>query len=186
MGLYTIGSLVLSFLLNRLSSLPQLHKQRTYNSSGRTHATKIISQHDDDVIGKTALYEPQPFSEDSAILVYSIDLDYPVFTSLDFITVTFSFGHRPCVQPPVWETRSPYPQWEDDPVISPGTKVPFCHLLRLAGVRWGYSNLPPQERQHHATGIILDVLKETFGSRFLNMHGRHFEWATSFTSATLA
>jgi hypothetical protein len=29
------------------------------------------------------------------------------------------------------------------PVIPPGTGFPFCRLLRLAGLRWRYSNAPP-------------------------------------------
>jgi hypothetical protein len=30
--------------------------------------------------------------------------------------------------------------------ISPGTGFPFCHLLRLTGLWWRYSNLPPHGR----------------------------------------
>jgi hypothetical protein len=78
------------------------------------------------------------------------------------------------------------PQWKDDPTVTPGTRIPFRNLLQLAGLQWGYSNPPQRGRRCHATGIISDVLKETFGSRFLHTHGKHFEWATSFTSATLA
>jgi hypothetical protein len=29
--------------------------------------------------------------------------------------------------------------------ISPGTRFPFRRLLRLAGLHWRYSNLPPHE-----------------------------------------
>jgi hypothetical protein len=35
------------------------------------------------------------------------------------------------------------PQEQGDPVIPPGTWVPFCRLLQLDGLRWRYSNLPP-------------------------------------------
>jgi hypothetical protein len=35
------------------------------------------------------------------------------------------------------------PQEEGGPVIPPGTGFPFCRLLRLAGLRWKYSNPPP-------------------------------------------
>jgi hypothetical protein len=34
------------------------------------------------------------------------------------------------------------PQEQGDPVISPGTGFPFRRLLRLAGLRWKYSNPP--------------------------------------------
>jgi hypothetical protein len=34
------------------------------------------------------------------------------------------------------------PQEEDGPVIPPGTRFPFRRLLRLAGLRWRYSNPP--------------------------------------------
>jgi hypothetical protein len=33
------------------------------------------------------------------------------------------------------------------PVIPPGTGFPFRRLLRLAGLQWGYSNLPPHGRK---------------------------------------
>jgi hypothetical protein len=32
------------------------------------------------------------------------------------------------------------------PDIPPGTRFPFCRLLRLAGLRWRYSILPPHEK----------------------------------------
>jgi hypothetical protein len=35
------------------------------------------------------------------------------------------------------------PQEKGGPVIPPGTGFPFCRLLRLAGLRWSYSNQPP-------------------------------------------
>jgi hypothetical protein len=36
------------------------------------------------------------------------------------------------------------PQEEGSPVIPPGTEFPFRPLLRLAGIRWRYSNPPPR------------------------------------------
>jgi hypothetical protein len=36
-----------------------------------------------------------------------------------------------------------FPQEQGGPVIPPGTGFPFCRLLRLAGLRWMYSNPPP-------------------------------------------
>jgi hypothetical protein len=38
------------------------------------------------------------------------------------------------------------PQWQGGPVIPPGTGFPFRRLLRLAGLRWRYSNPPPRGR----------------------------------------
>jgi hypothetical protein len=35
------------------------------------------------------------------------------------------------------------PQEQSGPVMPPGTGFPFCRLLRLAGLRWKYSNPPP-------------------------------------------
>jgi hypothetical protein len=35
------------------------------------------------------------------------------------------------------------PQEQGGPVIPPGTVFPLCRRLRLAGMRWRYSNLPP-------------------------------------------
>jgi hypothetical protein len=37
------------------------------------------------------------------------------------------------------------PQWQDDPVVPPGTGFPFRRLLWLAGIWWRYSN-PPLHR----------------------------------------
>jgi hypothetical protein len=34
-------------------------------------------------------------------------------------------------------------QEQGGPVLPPGTWFPFCRPLRLAGIRWKYSNLPP-------------------------------------------
>jgi hypothetical protein len=47
--------------------------------------------------------------------------------------------------PPTWRARSPYlyPPGTGWPSYTPGHWVPFCHLLRLAGQQWRYSNLPP-------------------------------------------
>jgi hypothetical protein len=38
------------------------------------------------------------------------------------------------------------PQEEGDPVIHPGTGFPFRRLQRRVGLRWRYSNPPPNER----------------------------------------
>jgi hypothetical protein len=49
--------------------------------------------------------------------------------------------------PPIWRARSPYlypPQEYGGPVIPPGTGFPFRRLIRLAGLRWRYSNPPPR------------------------------------------
>jgi hypothetical protein len=47
--------------------------------------------------------------------------------------------------PPTWRPGpriSNLPE-QGGPVTSPGTGVPFRRLLRLAGLRWGYSTPPP-------------------------------------------
>jgi hypothetical protein len=46
---------------------------------------------------------------------------------------------------PGWRAKSPYlyPPGQRGPVIPPGTGFPFRRLLRLAGIRWRYSNPPP-------------------------------------------
>jgi hypothetical protein len=38
------------------------------------------------------------------------------------------------------------PQWQSGPIILPGIVFPFHHVLRLAGLRWRYLNLPPHSR----------------------------------------
>jgi hypothetical protein len=47
--------------------------------------------------------------------------------------------------PPTWRTRSLYlcPPVTRCPVIPPGTRFHFRRLLRLARLRWRYSNPPP-------------------------------------------
>jgi hypothetical protein len=78
--------------------------------------------------------------EDSARL-------HPVFTSSDFATLIYlqskvvSFASNP--QPGGPSPCIYVPQWQGDPVVPPGTGLPFRRLLRLAGLRRGYSNPPP-------------------------------------------
>jgi hypothetical protein len=85
-------------------------------------------------------YGPQPSLEYPARL-------HPVFTSFDFTTIIFlqtkvvslasnpkPGGPDPCVY---------VPQWQGGPVIPPDTGFPFRRLVRLAGLRWWYSNPPP-------------------------------------------
>jgi hypothetical protein len=47
---------------------------------------------------------------------------------------------------PAWRARSHIniPQEQSGPVTPPGTGLSFLHLLRLTGLRWRYSNPPPQ------------------------------------------
>jgi hypothetical protein len=47
------------------------------------------------------------------------------------------------------------PQHESDPGIPPGTGFPFRRLLRLAGIRWKYSNPPPHGQEIHKQETIL-------------------------------
>jgi hypothetical protein len=62
----------------------------------------------------------------------------------------------------VYHLRLPHPggpgphnyihQEQGDSVIPPGTGFPFCHLLRIVGLRWKYSN-PPS----HGVGLNFEV-----------------------------
>jgi hypothetical protein len=50
---------------------------------------------------------------------------------------------------PGWPgTRIYIPQEQSGPVIPPGTRFPFRPLLRLAELRWRYSNPPPYRISH--------------------------------------
>jgi hypothetical protein len=42
------------------------------------------------------------------------------------------------------------PQEQGDPVITPSTEFPLCCLLRLAGLRWRYSNPLLRQRQYQS------------------------------------
>lgn len=47
-------------------------------------------------------------------------------------------------------------QEQGAPVIPPGTGFPFRCLLRLAGLRWGYSTLPPHRLQvTHCSVLVI-------------------------------
>jgi hypothetical protein len=79
---------------------------------------------------------------------YKILPDLIRFSLLWISQLQFYFtgqGRQPCVQPPNWRTRSPYvyPPVTGWPSYIPGTGLPFRRLLRLAGLRWRYSNPPP-------------------------------------------
>jgi hypothetical protein len=68
-------------------------------------------------------------------------------------------SHLRLPQPGGPGSRIYIPQEQSGPVIPPGTGFSFCHLLRLAGLRWRYSNPPPQGVRHllrvRATGKAL-------------------------------
>jgi hypothetical protein len=78
--------------------------------------------------------------EDSARL--HLVFTYFEFTAvilLQFKVVSFAVkpqpgGPGPCIY---------VPQWQGSPVIPPGTRFPFCHLLQLTGLWWRCSNSPP-------------------------------------------
>jgi hypothetical protein len=55
----------------------------------------------------------------------------------------FSVSDSRLPQPGGPGTRIYIPQDQGGPVIPPGTGYPFSRLLRLAGLRWRYSNPPP-------------------------------------------
>jgi hypothetical protein len=76
---------------------------------------------------------------------YSWELDYPDFTSLDFAKIIYftEQGRQPWVHPkPGGPDLCIYvSQWQAG--ITRSTGLPFRRLLRLAGLRWRYSNPPP-------------------------------------------
>jgi hypothetical protein len=59
--------------------------------------------------------------------------------------------------PPTWRARSPYlyPPGTGWPGYTPGTGFPFRRLLRLAGLRWRYSNPPPHGRNDYSQSRLL-------------------------------
>jgi hypothetical protein len=67
-------------------------------------------------------------------------LSGPSHTELTTIFYTVSFE-----TPPTWRARSPYlyPPGRGWPSYTPRHWVPFSPPLRLAGLRWRYSNPPP-------------------------------------------
>jgi hypothetical protein len=70
------------------------------------------------MIGKTALFEPQSSSDDSAKL-------QPVFTYLDFATIFFTEqGCQPCVQLPNLESES-YVTTDGQPASLSGNEAPI-------------------------------------------------------------
>jgi hypothetical protein len=72
--------------------------------------------------------------------------------SRPYFTVSFE-------TPLTWRARSPYfciPQEQGGPVIPPGTGFPFCRLLRLAGLRWRYSN-PPVHGSFSVVSLEVEV-----------------------------
>jgi hypothetical protein len=60
----------------------------------------------------------------------------------DLITIFYCLRF---VTPPTWRAspRIYIPQEQGDPVIPPGSGFPFRRLLRLARLRWRYSNPSP-------------------------------------------
>jgi hypothetical protein len=81
------------------------------------------------VIGKTAVFEPQPLLKDSARFVHSWELDHPVSTSLDFATVIFLDSKVVSLasSPSTWRTRSLYlcPPVTGWPSYTPRHRIPF-------------------------------------------------------------
>jgi hypothetical protein len=80
---------------------------------------------------------------------------------LAFATINFTVqGRQPCTQRPNWRTRSLYlyPRSDRGPSYTPRHRLLFRRLLRLAGLRWRYSNPPP-----HGTS---DCTKYIFNIKF--------------------
>jgi hypothetical protein len=65
--------------------------------------------------------------------------------------------------PPTWRARSPYlyPSGIGWPSYTPRYWVPFCRLLRLAGLRWRYSNHPQGEASSLKTDCILNNIRNS-------------------------
>jgi hypothetical protein len=76
--------------------------------------------------------------------------------------------------PPAWRARSTYlyPQEQGGPVTPPCTVFPFHRLLRLAGLRWSFSNPPPRGSSVYSH---LNVLLIT------SRHGSHRKHRSSIT-----
>jgi hypothetical protein len=108
-------------------------------------------------------------------------------TILDFVTIFFTeLGRQPCVQPPNWKTRSLYlcPPVAGWPSYTPEHGFPFCRLQRLAGLRWRYSNPPPQGETELPTDEILHTftyfIKSTNTIQFsIIMQSRRLKTVTS-------
>jgi hypothetical protein len=54
------------------------------------------------------------------------------------------------------------PQEQGGPAIPSGTGFPFCRLLRLAGLRWRYSNPPPHGSYSTANYLFLLYINTVF------------------------
>jgi hypothetical protein len=88
------------------------------------------------IIGKTALFQPQPSLEGSDI---ASGFHLFGFRDNNFFTEK---GRQPCVQPPTWRTMSRF-SWP------PGTGFSFRRRLRLERPLWRYSNPPPYLKHVH-------------------------------------
>jgi hypothetical protein len=110
---------------------------------------------------------------------------HPVFTPLDFVINVFTDQRRqPCVHHPTWRARSLYlcPPGTGWPSYTPGTGFPFRRFLRLAGLRWRYSNPPPHWEVKVMTMFnLVKRHEDTWGSGciapcFLNI-GTRWRWS---------
>jgi hypothetical protein len=100
---------------------------------------------------KTALLDLQSSSEQSASCLSRREPGNPGFKSLDFATLIFFLQNKVVSLAFNPETggsvpRIYVPSDRVGSVISPGTASPFRGLLRIAGLRWRYSNPPPRQK----------------------------------------
>jgi hypothetical protein len=68
------------------------------------------------------------------------------------------------------------PEEQGGPVIPPGTGFPFHRLLRLAGLRWRYSNLPPHRagRTNRLVNCLIHlILPVALGPRVYSASNRN-------------
>jgi hypothetical protein len=65
--------------------------------------------------------------------------------------------------PPTWRARFPYlyPPGTGWPSYTQGIGFPFCRLLRLAGLRWRYSNPPPHGSTYSCAKFLDLILNES-------------------------
>jgi hypothetical protein len=82
----------------------------------------------------TNYWHPWPLAFDWSPTVPALEelVTLPMYATLHYTTTPGGSGPRIYI-----------PQEEGTPVITPDTGFPFCRLLRLAGMRWRYSNPPP-------------------------------------------
>jgi hypothetical protein len=86
------------------------------------------------------------------------DFHFFGFRNIFFLYRASSSALRPTQKPRGQGTCIYVLQWRGGPVIPPDTEFPFRRLLRLTGLRWKYSELPPYEGHKTIRGRITERL----------------------------